>query len=282
MFSGRTLLLFFLALVFALLAVFIAQRWVTSMAGRPAPSAENATVVAAALDIPQWQKIEAAQVKEVDWPKAAVTRDMFTNKDQVIGKVAVEKVYAGEPLHAHRVLDPKGGNVFSLSIPQNKRAFTVRVNDVSGVGGFLLRDNHVDVLASRKAQGAGATEDQVTTETLVQDLRVLAVDQESSNDKNKPTVVRSVTLEMTPDQAEQVFRAVEAGSIQLALRNPVDATRLEPRVSRSGPAPAAPAAAPPPPEPRASPPPGRTITVIRGPYSVSTVRCVGSECSERP
>jgi pilus assembly protein CpaB len=280
MFSGRTILLFFLALVFALLAVFIAQRWVASLAGRPAAPVASARVVVARMDIAQWQKVEAAQVELADWPKGAVTQDLFTEIGQVVGKVAVDKVFKGEALHARRVLDPKGGNVFSLSIPENKRAFTVRVNDVSGVAGFLLRDNHVDVLASRKVSGAKG--DEVRTETLIQDLKVLAVDQESSNDKNKPTVVRSVTLEMTPDQAEQAFRAVEEGSIQLALRNPVDQNQVEPRAV-AGAAPAiAPVPPPPPPEPRAAAPSGRTFTVIRGPHAISTVRCLGSECAEQP
>jgi pilus assembly protein CpaB len=206
-----------------------------------------------------------------NWPKDAMTPDMFTEKSQVIGKVAIDNVFKGEPLNARRVVDPKGGNVFSLGFPENKRAFTVRVNDVSGVGGFLLPDNHVDVLASRKLPGSN---EETVTETIVQDIKVLAVDQESTSDNKKPVVVRSVTLEMTPHQAEEVFNAQQQGSIQLALRNPADKTlvRKPEAIARVVP--------PPPPPPRAAAPTGRTFTVIRG-MAPSKIQCNGSVCSEQ-
>ncbi len=268
MFTGRTLLLFFVALILAIGAVLIAQRWVESMGGKPVQQVQFTKVIVAAKDIPQWQTVDASQIKEVDWPKSAVTPDMFTDKNQVYGKVAIDNVYKDEPLNARRVIAPKGGSVFSLGIPENKRAFTVRVNDVSGVGGFLLPDTHVDVLASRKLPG---TNEVTQTETIMQDLKVLAVDQESSSDKTKPIVVRSVTLEMTPQEAETVFRAAEQGQIQMALRNPTDqnlvpATKEQP-VNAVRPA------------PKAAAPAGTTYTVIRGTYFYKG-QCVGSECSD--
>jgi pilus assembly protein CpaB len=182
---------------------------------------QYAKVTVAAMDIPQWQEVETAKLKEIDWPKDAVTADMITETAQAAGKVAVENIYAGEPLNLRRVLDPKQGGVFSLRIPESKRAFTVRVDDVSGVGGFLLPDSRVDVLASRKNLVTGEV---ARTETIVQNIKVLAIDQEMAKDRSKPIVVRSVTLEMTPKEAEAVFRAVDGGTIQFALRNPTDAT----------------------------------------------------------
>ena len=98
------------------------------------------------------------------------------------------------------------------------RAMTVRVDDVVGVAGFLLPGNRVDVVAARKLQGS----DRAITETILFDINVLAVDQTSSQDKNEPVVVRAVTLEMTPQQAEVLVRAREEGRIQLTLRNPTD------------------------------------------------------------
>ncbi len=96
------------------------------------------------------------------------------------------------------------------------RAITVRVDDVVGVAGFLLPGNHVDIVAARKQN------DRATTETILMDINVLAVDQTSNQDKNEPVVVRAVTLEMTPKQAEILVRAREEGRIQLTLRNPTD------------------------------------------------------------
>lgn len=229
--TGRTLFVLLTALLLAVGAVWVAQRWVDSMVGKPVQQIQYAKVVVAAMDIPQWQQVEAAKLKEVEWPKDAVTQDMFTEISQAADKVAVESLYSGEPVSARRVLDPKQGNVFSLRIPPDKRAFTVRVNDVSGVGGFLLPDSRVDVLSAKKSQVAlagGPTGEDVQgltdvsqAKTIVRDVRVLAVDQEAAKDnKNKPVIVRSVTVEVAPKEAEAILKAAEEGTVQFALRNP--------------------------------------------------------------
>lgn len=271
MLNGRTLMLFFMALALAGVAVLIAQRWVESMGTGDIQQVQYSKVIVASMDIPQWKKVGETDVTEKDWPKDTITKDMFTEKSQVIGKVAINNVFTEEPLNTRRVVDPKGGNIFSLGFPENKRAFTVRVNDVSGVGGFLLPDNHVDVLGSRKLSGMS---EEVRTETVVQDIKVLAVDQESTSDKNKPIVVRSVTLEMTPEQAEAVFKAQEQGSIQLSLRNPTDRALLEKPETVT----VANVAVPP--MPRTNAPRGKTFTIIRG-MSQSKIQCKGYICSEQ-
>ena len=275
MFNTRMLMLFLAALVLAVIAVFIAQRWVASMGSGGVQAVQYSPVIVAGMDIPQWKIVGETDVSEKKWPKDTVTQDMFTEKSQVIGKVAINNVFKDEALNARRVVDPKGGNIFSLGFPENKRAFTVRVNDVSGVGGFLLPDNHVDVLASRKLSDAS---EEIRTETIVQDIKVLAVDQESTSDQKKAVVVRSVTLEMTPQQAEEVFKAQEQGSIQLALRNPTDKTLLE----KPETTPYVVAPPPPPRMPRAAAPraKGRTFTIIRG-ISPSKIQCKGYVCSEQ-
>lgn len=269
MLNSRTLMLFFMALVLAVGAVFIAQRWVKSLDNRNVQQVQYSKVIVASMDIPQWKKVGESDVTEKDWPKDTVTKDMFTDKSQVVGKVAINNVFSDEPLNTHRVVDPEGGNIFSLGFPENKRAFTVRVNDVSGVGGFLLPDNHVDVLAAKKLPGMN---EEVRAETIVQDVKVLAVDQESTSEKNKPIVVRSVTLEMAPHQAEDVFKAQMDGSIQLALRNPTDRTVLD--------KPEAVTAIEVLPLPKTQAPQGKTFTVIRG-MSQSKVQCKGHACSEQ-
>jgi pilus assembly protein CpaB len=132
---------------------------------------------------------------------------------------------------------------------------TVRVDDVVGVAGFLLPGNHVDIVAARKH------DNRATTETILLDINVLAVDQTSNQDKNEPVVVRAVTLEMTPKQAEILVRAREEGRIQLTLRNPTDEARPE-LVAET-------IAVPPPPQRRVAPPqpvraPPPSVTIIRG------------------
>ena len=129
------------------------------------------------------------------------------------------------------------GSTLAALIRPDMRAMTVRVDDVVGVAGFLLPGNRVDVVAARKHAG----NDRAITETILFDINVLAVDQTSSQDKNEPVVVRAVTLEMTPQQAEVLVRAREEGRIQLTLRNPTD--DAQPQLAAEQPAPAPPAAA---------------------------------------
>jgi pilus assembly protein CpaB len=98
---------------------------------------------------------------------------------------------------------------------------SVRVNDVAGVGGFLSPGNFVDVIHTSAKTGARGS-DQSMSELLEENIKVLAVDQIASAEQDKPVVAKSVTLEVTPVQAEHIIQATADGSIQLVLRNPTD------------------------------------------------------------
>ena len=153
--------------------------------------------------------------------------------------------------------------MLAMVVAENMRAVSVRVNDVVGVAGFLLPGNRVDVVtAFRDGQ-------QTRSETVVQNVKVLAVDQTASTEKNEPVVVRAVTLEVTPDDAEKLVLAEERGVIQLALRNPLDTTVVAMRSHAPPPVTAAPLRPAPVakarPRVRTGPPPESTnVTVIRG------------------
>ena len=110
---------------------------------------------------------------------------------------------------------PGEGSTLAALIPENKRAVTIRVNDVIGVAGFLLPGNKVDILSTVKYSETSAS-----TSTVLKDIKVLAVDQTARTKDNKPIIVRAVTLEVTPRQAEKLLTARSKGEIQLTLRNP--------------------------------------------------------------
>jgi pilus assembly protein CpaB len=130
--------------------------------------------------------------------------------------IATMNVMRGEILMRDRFSAHEGGSTLAALVQQGMRAVTVRVDDVVGVAGFLLPGNRVDVLATRVE-----TNRRATTETILRNLRVLAVDQTAATDRNDPVIVRAVTLEMTPAQSEELVRAKEEGRIQLTLRNPL-------------------------------------------------------------
>lgn len=108
-------------------------------------------------------------------------------------------------------------NTLSSMIGGEHRAITIRVNDVLGVGGFVLPGDRVDVLLTRNAQEASATD------VLLQNIKVLGVDQDANERKDKPMVARAVTLEVSAEEAQRVTLGSQVGTLSLALRNGTDA-----------------------------------------------------------
>jgi pilus assembly protein CpaB len=200
--------------ILGIVAAMLANRWAANRLG----GGQEQSVVVAALEIPFGQKLDAAHVKVVPWPKTSLPSGTFGTVAEIEGKIVNQRLVPGEPLLKDRVVDTLEGSTLAAMVDPEKRAVTVRVNDVVGVAGFLLPGNRVDVLASRKMNN------RAVTEILLEDLRVLAVDQIASPDKDKPVLVRAVTLEVTPKQAGMLVNATVEGSVQLALRNPVTKT----------------------------------------------------------
>lgn len=257
MIQKKTFTYLLLSLLLGLGAAVLADNWIQQRIA-PGPSAELAyePIVIAAMDIPFGQKIQTNQLKIMEWPKTApLPAGAIQQFEDAEGRVASQTIFAGEMVLASRVVEHTAGSTLSATIATNKRAITLRVNDVVGVAGFLLPGNRVDVLASRKVNN------QVSTKTLLEDLKVLAVDQTASPEKDKPIVVRAVTIEVEPKQAERVFKATEEGSIQLVLRNPTDRAQ---QVASIEPAEPPPAPAPIVVKPRLKETGFSAVTVIRG------------------
>ena len=253
----RGALMLLLSLVFGFGAAWAAKNWLEQ---RTPDSPAGTAVVVATMEIPFGTAIEARHVKVITVPQGTPLGNHFTSLAEIEGLVATQKALPDEVLLKERFTKSGAGSTLAALIRPDMRAMTVRVDDVVGVAGFLLPGNRVDVVAARKIQGS----DRAITETILFDINVLAVDQTSSQDKNEPVVVRAVTLEMTPQQAEVLVRAREEGRIQLTLRNPSD--DAQPQLVAEQPAPEP--APPPPPvrkvrqEPRRVEAPG--VTIIRG------------------
>jgi pilus assembly protein CpaB len=180
-----------------------------------------------------------------------------------VGKIATFDILRGDIVRGARLSEHLGGSTLASLIDPDKRAISVRVDDVVGVGGFLLPGNRVDVLAT-KTTSAGSNN--AVSRTILENLRVLAVDQTAGTDKTQPVVVRAVTLEMSATEAEALVTAQTEGKLQLALRNPLN---LEKKTVVVAPPPApvmavATAAVPKPVVQRSPKAQASGITVIRG------------------
>ncbi len=163
-------------------------------------------------------KIENLQVKQ--WPEDLVPDSSFQNVNEIIGRVMKTDVIAGEPILSTKLAPTGSGGGVPGLIPSGMRAFTVAVTVVSGVGGFILPGTRVDVLATVSPNGMKAG---TTTKTILQNVEVLAVDQTyNKNNDTDPVVVKSVTLVVSPDEAEKLALASNEGKLQLVLRNGTD------------------------------------------------------------
>jgi pilus assembly protein CpaB len=216
MVKRRGLILIFLSLMLAVTAAWVANRWVSGQLVTKASAAPNTQlVVTAAIGIPFTTKVEARHLKLTEIPQGVLPTGAYTDLAEVEGKIATTSIARGEILVAERFVAHSRGSTLAALVAEDMRAITVRVDDVIGVGGFLLPGNEVDVLAARKGSNRRSI-----IETILTKIKVLAVDQTAATDENDPVIVRAVTLEMTPKQAEKLVKARTEGSIQLTLRNP--------------------------------------------------------------
>lgn len=219
MVKRRGVVLICLSLLMAVGAAFVANKWIDA---RVMPAQDNtlnsASVVAAAMSIPFATKVEERHLKLVEMPEGLTPDGFFKSIDEVLGKVSTTNISRGEILVTERFRTHTTGSTLAALVNPNMRAVTVRVDDVIGVAGFLLPGNTVDILASRKNG-----RNRAITETILKNIKVLAVDQTAAAESNEPVIVRAVTLEMLPRQAEILFQARTEGKIQLTLRNPLEA-----------------------------------------------------------
>ncbi len=306
MFNARSLILLAIALVLALGAVFVVQRWLSSQqqAAVATPAIETLPVVVASAQISPLDKIKPDQLKIMDVPKSSVPFDaslpggglnFFAKPEEVAGKFATQAIYPNEVIVRQRLRDNQGGSSLSNILSPGMRAVSVRVNEATGVAGFLLSGNHVDILNTRKAPDSDA----IMTHLVLQNVKILAVDQDAStDDKGTPTLAKTVTVEVRPQEASKLMRAAEIGTIQMVLRNPGDdllvpesayASRDELARPTPTPSPDIPAPAPAQPQVQAAPipvgvmasptqKPGQIRTLIKSAGKIEELECFKTGC----
>ncbi|MFB9135141.1 Flp pilus assembly protein CpaB [Vibrio olivae] len=214
---NQIILLFFLSILFGLGAVFFSKQWMDSQTHPQVEVevVEREPVVIASQEIKAGTIVDSAHLSTKLLEKSWRTEEQYTSADDLVGQVVENTIFPGEIITLNRVTTPGEGATLAALIPENKRAVTIRVNDVIGVAGFLLPGNKVDVLNTIKYGQTSAN-----TRTVLKDIKVLAVDQTAKTDENKPIIVRAVTLEVSPSEAEKLLSAKSRGEIQLTLRNP--------------------------------------------------------------
>lgn len=212
-----------LAIVTGLLAAYAVYRYLKHQEARTSNSAlptfVSQRVAVAATDLQLGTELAADDMQIRMWPENLVPTGSFATVEELEGRVLKTPLAAGEPVLASK-LAPKGSTGgFSSLIPPGMRAVTVGVNVVSGVGGFILPGTKVDVLVTVSVIGKP---EERATKTILQNVEVLAVDQTYEKDSDEPVTVKSVTLLVTPEEAEKLTLAANEGMLQLVLRSGSD------------------------------------------------------------
>jgi pilus assembly protein CpaB len=190
----------------------------------PGPRTETVPVVVAKISIPRGMLISSDLIKTRDYPKDLIPAGAVLKVEDAIDRSAFATMVKDEPMLDSK-LSPKGQRGLASLVSSGKRAFTITTNVASGVAGFILPGNKVDVLLT---VAGGATNDFTgggSTTTLLQNVEILAVDQKveaPAENKVDSSELRSVTLLVTPSQAAKLSLGQNRGTLHLTLRNPDD------------------------------------------------------------
>ena len=221
-----------IAVVAGGIAAFLAGR---SEPPPPAPapvaSLETTDVLVAASDIGLGNKVSAQELRWQTWPAVAAGANFIRKSErpdainQLAGSIARAPFAAGEPIREAKLIKGPGSGYMAAILPEGMRAISVEISPETGAGGFILPNDHVDVILTRRdkaAEKAAGTEIHVS-EVILSNVRVLAIDQ-TVEEKNGQRVVvgKTATLELSPRQSETLALARQQGTLSLALRSLVD------------------------------------------------------------
>ena len=221
MLRRQTLIALGIALILGLVAVFLANSYISSTE-RENLAQGTSRVAVAAVPLTYGMDITPDKVRFVEFPNSSIPPGSFRTMAQLApaGKrrVALMSISLNEPILATKIsVEGQGASIASL-LPEGMRAATVRVNAVSGVAGFVQPNDSVDVLITRKGTNEGQA-----TDVLLQNIRVIAIDQRARNADGSPKVGRTATLEVNPIDAQKLALGESAGNLSLVLRKPGEA-----------------------------------------------------------
>jgi pilus assembly protein CpaB len=193
-------------------------------------------VLVAKADIALGQSLAAGDVQWQSWPVSAASANVIRRSErpeaatQIAGSIARSPFIAGEPIREPKLVRTNGSGFMAAVLPAGMRAVSTEISPETGAGGFILPNDRVDVILSKreKSTDRGGGTDVVNSEVILSNIRVLAIDQAPKEKDGQNTVIgKTATLELKPEQAEMLARSRQTGTLSLALRALVDANAPE-------------------------------------------------------
>jgi pilus assembly protein CpaB len=208
------------AVAFGLIAAFSVSRY---LANAQEYTRNLSNVVIAKTDIEVGERIIAEQLTVAQFPRSVAPDGTYRDVDKLVGRVAVTKISAREPLTESRLAPEGTAAGLSAIIPEGYRAMNVRVDDVVGISGFIMPGTLVDIVVVIEPPDNTQNRERIS-KIVLQNIKVLANGANLDKPKNEKEAerVKTVTLQVTPDQAEKLALASSEGRLQLVMRNSID------------------------------------------------------------
>ena len=183
---------------------------------------ETTDVLVARSDIALGQTVTPDDLQWQSWPSSTASSSFIRKTDraeamsQIVGSIARSPFLAGEPIRETKLVKGNGSGFMAAILPTGMRAISTEISPETGAGGFILPNDKVDVILTKRDKGADrpGSADSINSETILTNIRVLAIDQTvGEKDGQKVVVGKTATLELKPDQAESLARARQAGTL---------------------------------------------------------------------
>jgi pilus assembly protein CpaB len=197
---------------------------------------QTVDVLVAKSDIGLGQTVTPNDMLWQTWPAATASNSFIRRNERpdatkdLAGSIARSPFVAGEPIREPKLIKANGSGFMAAILPQGMRAISTEISPETGAGGFILPNDRVDVILTRREKNPdrNASGDLVVPMILLSNIRVLAIDQAPKEKDGQNSVVgKTVTLELKPEQAAMLAGARQAGTLSLALRSIADINQVE-------------------------------------------------------
>jgi pilus assembly protein CpaB len=204
----------------------------------PVAQLQTVDVLVARSDIGLGQTVAAEDLQWQTWPAAAASNSFIQRNGrpeatrEIAGSIARAPFIAGEPIREPKLIKASGSGFMAAILPPGMRAISTEISPETGAGGFILPNDRVDVILSKRErnQDRNGPPEIINAEIILSNVRVLAIDQAPKEKDGQNAVVgKTVTLELKPEQAETLARARQSGTLALALRSITDVNMVENR-----------------------------------------------------
>lgn len=195
----------------------------------PVAQMPTVDVLVAKSDIGLGQAVKPEDLQWQTWPAETASNSFIRRNErpnataQIVGSIARAPFIAGEPIREPKLVKADGSGFMAAILPAGMRAVSTEISPETGAGGFILPNDRVDVILSKRERGTAGAAEVINSEIILSNIRVLAIDQAPKEKDGQNTVVgKTVTLELRPEQAEALARARQSGTLSLALRSIAD------------------------------------------------------------